>query len=230
MDSQKQLFIQIYKILFLSTLKKSTSQHDYINILQNLCVNGFKTYHIDNFNKVLLVLQQNELLYAHKISSIIHKRDTNHKIIIEFLKYFRKINKLCVKGKLSIIEKVEFISKLCIEKEKIVKAFINIDGVIPRLNNSVNRNFAYYQKCDIIQRLHDLLKYFTLSQLIYMNIEIKLRSEIEDMNNGELVNYYKLIIRSILDKLSIVKEACRSYIDNEINYVECYKEIIDNNV
>ena len=51
----------------------------YIDTLQKLSMEGFKTYHIDNFDKLSLHFQSIGLNDSFNISILMHLRDTNYK-------------------------------------------------------------------------------------------------------------------------------------------------------
>ena len=55
--SRKDLYKQIYKVTYIANINKMINETRYIAILQKLNMEGFKTYHIDDFDKLTLHLQ-----------------------------------------------------------------------------------------------------------------------------------------------------------------------------
>lgn len=103
-------------------------------------------------------------------------------------------------------------------------------------NNAINKirskykdsDWAFYVRKDITERLHLLVQvHYTLEQLKFMNIKLKLVSEIDMMSHSHLRKYYMYVIDTIETALKHWMTMCKDYIDIEINYVECCDDMIN---
>ena len=101
------------------------------------------------------------------------------------------------------------------------------------LNDNINyknqeSDLAFYIKKDIIERLHLLVQiHYTIEQLKFMNIKLKLASEIMNMSHEKLRNYYVYVVSTIECIIIRWINTCNEYINVEINYVECCDNMIN---
>lgn len=239
-DSYKKKFTQLYN----SVIYKYISEKDYIKELQELNSKGFKTYHINTIIDMLTNMQKNELLHAYKITHIIHTRDLLYKDISSFALEFDDIGNIFSSKKTNIIERMHLITDILATKQLCINAFKKIESPSPSQSPSqsqsplsssvlVNSDSSYSRdnnnalcksiKSDIINRLHQLLqKHYSLRQLKFMNIQLKLSTDIDNMSCMDLFLYYTYVIEKISNELMRWKYLCSQYIATERNYINYY--------
>ena len=93
----------------------------------------------------------------------------------------------------------------------------------------ISREWDYYTRQDIMDRLHLLInRYYTIDELKFINIDLKLLSVLNSYSCSDLEIYYNNVIKKIEITLKEWITVCKIYIDIEINYLECCKAIISN--
>lgn len=248
--SKKELYRQIFNITYLSIINGLITENRYIDILQKLTMNGFKTYHINKIDKLIIYMYNIGSVNAFNISILIHFRDINYKTLSNIAKNFNDIRDIFSIKKKNMITRIEQIHDIIKNKITIIKCFkktdkynsINLalnsnnsisnllDAKKPYLSNEhIKKEWNYYTRLDIMDRLHLLVsKYYTLEELQFMNIELKLLSMLNKYSCEELETYYIYVINTIEIQLKEWLTICKMYIDIEINYLECCKSIINN--
>ena len=78
----------------------------------------------------------------------------------------------------------------------------------------------YQNRTDIINRLHDLVKHFTIDQLSYMGVEPIAYSMIQKMETTTLQEYYNRTIKQVINSLKVWKRICLLYVDVYLGYLE----------
>lgn len=243
--SKKELYKQIFKITYLSIINGLISENRYIDILQKLTMNGFKTYHIPNFDKLIIYMHNMGIINAFNISILIHFRDINYKILSNIAKTFNDIRDIFSIKKKNMINRISEIHDIIKQKLDVIKSFRKVDAY-NSINSTLNTNISnkqkrylsnthirkewnYYTRCDIMDRLHLLVnKYYTLDELLFMNVKLKLVSVLNTYSCYNLETYYNNVIKTIDTTLREWLNVCKIYIDIEINYLECCKTIINN--
>jgi hypothetical protein len=255
--NKKEMYKQIYKVIYIANINRMIDETRYIDILQKLSMEGFKTYHIDDFDKLTLHLQSIGLLDSFNVSILIHLRDTNYKKMSDVAILFTDIGNIFSRKKKRMVDRIQKIRKLLKAKLELLKSFkkferltgfsiaprnVDIDMIDDNSDTSITSSFKikrmsakkiqseceYYIRKDLIERLQFIAqKHFTLDQLKYMNINIKHISEVEAMTHTELESYYINVIDGIDKSLREWIMICRMYIDIEINYIECCENIIN---
>jgi len=243
--SGKDLYRQIYKVTYVANINQMIDEMKYINVLQILSMNGFKTYHIDNFDKLTLHMKKIGLTDSFNISILLHLRDVNYKKISDVSLLFEDVGQIFSYKKDTMICRIQKIRKLLKKKLAVIKSFKKIEKMgnfnstnnmktddIQISSNSMIKNkiedeWKYNTRNDIMERLHLLAqKYFTLKQFEYMNVELKYVSEIENMTHRQLEEYYLKSLSNIEKSLKEILITCRMYIDVEVNYVECCDRMV----
>jgi hypothetical protein len=254
--NKKELYKNIYKDTYQANINNIISEDHYIYVLQTLNMKGFKTYHIENFDILTKNLDTKGLYDSFNISRLLYVRDLVYKKISDIALMFDDIGNIFSIKKKKMIKRIYDIQKLLKNKLKCIYAFKRGDIVIPitldvseynshndDLPNNPNKitrheknyererleiDWIYYVKKDIIDRLHLLVKiHYTLEQLKFMNIELKLISDINSMPHNILCKYYMYVINTIENSIKYWIYLCKRYIDIEINYIECCDNMIN---
>jgi len=248
--SKKDLYKQIFKVTYLSMITGLISENRYIDILQKLTINGFKTYHINNFDKLIIYMYNMGILNSFNISILIHFRDTSYKSLSDISKNVDDIRIIFAKKKKKMVSRIEEIRNILRNKIDIIKSFrrkdrynsidiiLNTDYNVSNRtdktkrylsNKKIKTEWDYYTNLDIMNRLNILVnKYYKLNELEYMNVKLKLVSELNTYSCEQLEIYYNNVIKTIEVNLREWITICKMYIDIEISYLECCKNIIDN--
>ena len=246
--SNKDLYIQIFKITYISMIIGLISEKRYIYILQKLTMRGFKTYHVTHFDKLSIYMYNMGIINAFNVSVLIHYRDISYKRLSSVSKKINDIRNIFSKKKKKMVKRIEEIHTLLKKKLDILRSFRKNDryNSINRVlqtdynlsnhldkqkrylsNDIITKEWKYYTRCDIMDRLHLLInKYYKLNELEYMNVDLKLLSELNSYSCEQLEEYYINVIKKIETQLKDWTHVCKMYIDIEINYLECCKNII----
>lgn len=247
---KKDLYKRIYKITYLSLIYGLISENRYIDILQKLTMNGFKTYHIKNFDKLVINMYNMGIINSFNISILIYFRDTSYKSLSEISKQFDDIRNIFATKKKTMVNRIDDIRIILRSKIDVIKSFrrqdkynsinivlqtdYNISKKVDKTkrylsNEHIKKEWDYYTRLDIMNRLHILVnKYYKLNELEYMNVELKLVSQLNSYSCEQLEIYYVNVIKIIETNLREWITICKMYIDIEINYLECCKDIINN--
>lgn len=244
--SKKETYKDIYNVFYIATIKNMINEHIYIDVLQKLSMAGFKTYHIDNFEKLTLHLQSIGLNDSFNISILMYLRDTNYKKMSEIAILFDEIGEIFALKKKKMVDRMLIIRKILKQKLDLIKVFRKIEKItnfsvisesenqLLKLNlnkikmskSMIESEFKHYIKLDIIDRLHLIAeRHYTLNQLQYMGVELKYVSEIQKMSHDDLENYFIDVLNKIDKSIKSWITICRIYIDIEINYIECCQNI-----
>jgi hypothetical protein len=125
--SRKEMYKEIYKVTYVANISKMIDETRYIDVLQKLCMNGFKTYHIRDFDKLTVYLQNIGLTDSFNMSVLIHLRDTNYKRLSEIAVFFEDIGAIFSNKKISMVSRVSAIRKILREKLTITRSFKKIE-------------------------------------------------------------------------------------------------------
>lgn len=101
----------------------------YIDILQKLSMEGFKTYHIDDFDKLTLHLQSIGLNDSFNISILMHLRDTNYKKMSEIAVLFNDIGEVFAMKKKKMVDRMHNIRKILKRKLDMIRSFKKIEKI-----------------------------------------------------------------------------------------------------
>lgn len=245
-SSNKELYRQIFKIIYLSMINGLITEFRYIDILQKLTMKGFKTYHILDIEKLIIYMYNIGINDSFNITLLIHFRDINYKTLSEIAQNINDIRIIFSLKKKSMIDRIQEIIILIKTKMDIIKSFKKIENY-EVIHNTLNYNiykgrdnchlsnerikneWDYYLRSDIMFRLHLLIqKHYDIEELKYMNVELKLLSELNKMCCAELLVYYNNVIRTIEAVLKEWITVCKIFVDIEIDYLKCCKHIIAN--
>jgi hypothetical protein len=125
--SRKDLYKQIYKVTYIANINKMINETRYIDILQKISMEGFKTYHIDDFDKLTLHLQSIGLKDSFNISILMHLRDTNYKKMSEIAVLFTDIGDVFAIKKKKMVDRMHNIRKILKRKLDMIKSFKKIE-------------------------------------------------------------------------------------------------------
>ena len=242
--SKKDMYKQIYKVTYIANINGMIDESKYINVLQKLSMGGFKTYHINDFDKLTMHMQTIGLNDSFNISLLLHLRDTNYKKVSDIAIRFEDIGKIFSVKKIMIVDRINKIRNLIKNKLDIIKAFKKIDTqnnfyLNVKMDNETMCNkkllnktiiedeWKFHTRNDIMNRLHLLCqKYFTLEQLKFMNVELKYLSEINAYSHKQIETYYLDVLKNIDNSFKEWMTICKMYIDIEVNYSECCNSMI----
>ncbi len=242
--SKKDMYKQIYKVTYVANIHGMIDESKYINVLQKLSMSGFKTYHISDFEKLTMHMENIGLYDSFNISLLLHLRDTNYKKMSEIAIRFEDIGKIFSVKKIMIVDRIHKIRNVIKNKLDVQKSFKRIDT----LNNfnlnlkmdgdnicknkylsttKIEDEWQYHTRNDIMNRLHLLCqKYYTLEQLKFMNVELKYVSEINTYSHKQLETFYMNVMKNIENSFKDWMTICKMYIDIEVNYSECCNNMI----
>lgn len=127
--SRKEMYKDIYKVTYVANINRMIDENRYIDVLQKLSMNGFKTYHIDDFDKLTIHLQTIGLKNSFNISILIHLRDTNYKKLSEIAVLFEDIGVIFSNKRIEMTQRVSAIRDIIQEKITLIKSFKKIEGV-----------------------------------------------------------------------------------------------------
>lgn len=144
--SRKELYKQIYKVTYIANINRMIDETRYIDILQKLNMEGFKTYHIDDFDKLTLHLQSIGLNDSFNISILIYLRDANYKKLSEIALLHTDIGKIFAVKKKKMVDRVHFIRRTLKIKLELMKAFKKFERSISFNNGPSNNNIPETQQ------------------------------------------------------------------------------------
>lgn len=127
--SRKYLYKQIYNVTYIANINKMINETRYIDMLQKLSMEGFKTYHIDNFDKLTMHLQSIGLNDSFNISMLMYLRDTNYKKMSEISILFNDIGKVFTVKKNKMVERMHNIKKILKQKLNMIRSFKKFDQI-----------------------------------------------------------------------------------------------------
>lgn len=255
MGENIKLFKNIFEAVYVLNIERYIDENRYIKVLQTLSDNGFKTYHIKDFDRLAVYLKEIHLSKSYAVSILLYLRDENYRKIIDIAKNFGDVKRAINNKKhpnITIVERVHNASKILRKKLEIARAFVKPERVEAIYNNmpggvSTNRGdtgelttkfkldrelvideWFYQNRTDIINRLHDLIRHFTIDQLLYMNVEIIAYSTIQKMETITLQEYYNRTIKQVINSLKAWKRICLLYVDVYLGYLEMCFDISNN--
>lgn len=245
----KELYKKIYKITYLANIIGLINELNYINMIQKLSMNGFKTYHIIDFDKLTLHMKNIGLNDSFNISTLLYLRDNIYNEITNIALNFEDIGSIFSNKKKKIINRINKIRKSIKDKLNIIKSFKKIDRILYvkatlvinnidtiKSNNTrkltddkIMEEWESHTRNELINRLILIVeRYYTLEQLVFMNVELRNINVLESCEYIELENYYISVISKIENELRKWMLYCKIYIDIEIKYTECCQNIINN--
>ena len=127
--SRKDLYKQIYGVIYIANIKQMINEIKYIDVLQKLSMSGFKTYHIEDFDKLTIHLQSIGLNDSFNISILMHLRDTNYKKISDVAILFSDIGEIFSLKKRKMVDRMQSIRKILKHKINLIKVFKKLDKI-----------------------------------------------------------------------------------------------------
>ena len=239
MKNKKEMFIELYQATYVANIKGLIDENRYIRVLQSISENGFKTYHIDDFDRLTIHLKKLKLEKSYTISILLYLRDENYRKIVELSKFFPDIRAILYsrKHKRKMVEKIHQISKVLRQKLVVAKSFTKAEKVESIMYSAMAPNgkpvlperlikeeWFYHNRRDIINRLHNLIEIFSLDQLKYIGVELLRYDAIRKMNTVDLQTYYSRVVKRVVSAIKSWKRTCLLYVDVDLGYLEtCYK-------
>lgn len=232
--NKKKMYVQIFKLIYFANINRLIDETKYVSVLQKLNSVGFKTYHVSEFDTLMINMKKVGLNDSFNMSMLLYFRDVNYKRIMEIVREFSNFTEI-FSGGLLVVEKIKIMKENLIRVLKIMKSFKKIDRKSPDCGTVkiTQKNIIWEEntKNELMERLHLIVRnYFTLGQLKYMNVELKYASEIMTMNYETLETYYMGVISKIEESIKEWITLCRIYIDVEVNYIECCNNMINGNI
>ena len=235
MNSKKKLFKDIFQAIYVANIKGMVDENRYIRVLQSISENGFKTYHIDDFDRLTIHLKEMNKHRSFVISILLYLRDENYRKIVELSQYFKDIRSILMTKNKKMVERIHTISKFLRDKMDIARCFLKEErmesiffGKIPGAplsDEKIREEWFHHNRQDIITRLHNLVDQFSLDQLEFIGVDL-IRSDIlAKTNNADLQNYYNRTIDRIITTIKSWKRTCLMYVDVDLNYLETCLDI-----
>jgi hypothetical protein len=108
----------------------------------------------------------------------------------------------------------------------------NISPIIIKIHKDEKSQYnardtwGYNFRRDILDRLHLLVRtHYTIDQLVFMGVKLKYLSELQSINVDDLRCYYIDTVAIIHIFFSKLLKTCLEYINIEMNYINCCKQI-----
>jgi hypothetical protein len=121
--TKKNVYKNIYKITYIANVNRVIEESKYIDTLQQLSTNGFKTYHIDDFDKFVNHLLNVGLNDSFNITKLISMRDNNYKNIADMAVVFEDVGRIFSSKKKSMMSRVKKIQTLLKTKLHMMRSF-----------------------------------------------------------------------------------------------------------
>ena len=121
--SKKEMYKQIYKVTYLANINGMIAESRFIDVLQKISSYGFKTYHINNFDRLTMYMENIGLTDSFNISILLYLRDTHYKKISTIAINFEEIGKVFSNKRKRMIDRVYSICKILKKKNKSNKIF-----------------------------------------------------------------------------------------------------------
>jgi len=222
---RKDQYIKIYQIIYIATIHRMIDETRYIVILQSLNKNGFKTYHIDEFEKLILYMRSIGMNDGFAISLTIHLRDLAYRKLLDTARLSDDIGLILGCKKIQMVYRVDSIKKYLEHSKTLVRSFAKIEPSQPSQSFQPFQQFQpntawhYQMRRDIIRRLYLLShKHFTLVQLQHMGVGLRLASELNRIAYPMLVSYYLDTVRKIYVAIDALVDVCELYREIDTSY------------
>lgn len=188
--SKKNKNITVYKIIYLGLIYKVITEKEYLIYLIRLYANGFKTYHLNNFN-LLALNMRDRYTNACNVSLLLHQHNILHKNIFKIKQFFPDI--ICEKD----IDLKRFVRQLK-EKKKIIRSFSKFEVLNPiNLSPISIASFEASQIDELVNRLHHFVHVFGITRLKKMGVRLIPASDVFQMNHQTLRLYYNDCMESV---------------------------------
>lgn len=217
---KRDLFIKIFHSTYFKLINNDIDENKFLEMFNKLITKGFKTYHIDNMDDILLTIKNRGFKLVYNIVKFNITRDYVYKDInnfkdLSFVKKIFGINRVKVKTKiLTLIKKINTLLN-------VIKSFLKFEfNIFMDLEKSIEIVYKY----DMIERLILLLNHFSLDDMKMMDVKIKKISDVDKMSFDDLFIYYTEVIDNIESILLQLLKSCESYETVENDYhLYCHK-------
>jgi hypothetical protein len=185
--SKKEMYKRIYSITYVAIINNLIDEIRYINVLQRLSMVGFKTYHINNFDKLAIYMKSLGLDDSFNISILIHFRDINYKKIADIATIFEDIGIVFSYKRKSMINRINKIRAMIKTKLITMRSFRKMDKM--SMLNLINTTTSSIDIASDNYQINDT-KYCELFDNILNNTTHVVSRE----NNNNNINAYFDII------------------------------------
>jgi hypothetical protein len=189
--SRKDLYKQIYRVIYIANIKKMIDETKYIDVLQKLSMAGFKTYHIDDFDKLTIHLQSIGLNNSFNISILMHLRDTNYKKISDVAILFSEIGEIFSLKKRKMVDRMQSIRKILKHKLNLIKVFKKIEKI---------SNFSIMDSSNSSDQMNAIM----------VNIHTNLSDDLSDDSSVHISDNKKNKKKPLLNKFKLSKHKIES--------------------
>ena len=224
---RKDQYIKIYQIIYIATIHHMIDETRYIVILQALNKNGFKTYHVDDFEKLILYMRSIGMNNGFAISLTIHLRDLAYRKLLDTARLSDDIGLILGCKKIQMVYRVDSIKKYLEHAKTLMRSFEKIESYQSyQPNYLIDRSDTTWHcemRRDIIRRLYLLShKHFTIIQLQHMGVVPRLASELTRLAYPMLETYYLNTVRKIFVAMDVLVDVCELYSEIDTSYaVSC---------
>lgn len=230
------MLIGVFRAVYVAHIYNMVDENRYIRILQVISESGFKTYHIQNFDKLFLHLRNQDLQKSYIVSILFYFRDENYQAMTKMSDYFGDIRQILISNKYeNATEKVKCIHELLSEKLFAARAFVKVEKMQiihfakmagAKLDDqTITKEWFRRNRQDIMNRLHQLLDLFSLDQLRFMGVELLRVNTLCSMSEMELQSYYDKSIENVIRVLTMWVRSCALYMDTDNSYRDACKQI-----
>ena len=126
---QKTLYKHIFNTAYIANKNKIISETVYVDVLQKISIKGFKTYHIDDFEKLIIHLQSIGLNDSFNISILMHLRDMNYKKMSEIAVIFNYVGDIFAMKKNKMVDRMHNIRRILKQKIDMMRSFMKIEKI-----------------------------------------------------------------------------------------------------
>jgi hypothetical protein len=196
------------------------NEKQFLQLIHKLQENGYKSYHVNNNNKLIYYLYQKKYIDTYNYLILIYLRDINLKKLTDISQNIYYVKRIMdTKNKYS--QKIKLLHKKTKEKRKLIELFKKIDFNDSTINDS---NILIYHNY-LIERLITLRNHFTLEELTYMKISLITISEAKNLTYNEMKNFYQDVFEQIDYVLRELDEFCLRYIDVNKTYMKICNDL-----
>lgn len=227
--NSKRVLVDVFRAVYVGHINRMIDESRYIRTLQVVSERGFKTYHLENFDKLALHLRKIGMMKSYVISVLFYFRDENFRVIGQVARYFDTIHQM-LNLRLDILERMKMIDIELERKLMIARAFLKNDKtyaithpgmIMPNAKidgQLIIAEWLVHNRQDIMNRLHQLVECFTLDQLHFMGVQVLKISVIMSMDNNALQMYYDSTIETVIRCIIVWRKTCALFADADRSY------------
>ena len=180
---------------------------------------------------MIVSLRNNGLNDSFNISMLLRSRDTIYREIQDISRHFTDIA-LILRGESTVCDKLKSVAKRLTERQRVMRAFKSIDQPIAQMKDiGFTLLLTKHQqalRCEMMERLHWLVKLYPVNQLRFMRVPIMSVVDIRSLTDGEFESYYHQVIETITNRLKQWLDLLRMYHIIDSAYSNCCQNLINN--